>query len=83
MCTTLVECKTIITVVLMIKSGKDPHMISQDSSLFGNGWVARCSSWTWNVLVESPSWSWRFYGELFSWSWRLIVIYLVGAGVSL
>jgi hypothetical protein len=28
MCTTSVECKTIITVVLMVMSGMDPHMIS-------------------------------------------------------
>jgi hypothetical protein len=33
-CTTSVECKTIITVVLMVMSVMDPHMIS------GNlGWV--------------------------------------------
>jgi hypothetical protein len=28
MCTTSVECKTIITVMLMVMSGMDPHMIS-------------------------------------------------------
>jgi hypothetical protein len=28
MCTTSVECKTIITVVLTVNSGMDPHMIS-------------------------------------------------------
>jgi hypothetical protein len=28
MCTTSAECKTIITVVLMVMSGTDPHMIS-------------------------------------------------------
>jgi hypothetical protein len=28
MCTTSAECKTIITVVLMVMSGMDPHMIS-------------------------------------------------------
>jgi hypothetical protein len=34
MCTTSVECKTVITVVFMAMSGMDPHMIS------GNlGWV--------------------------------------------
>jgi hypothetical protein len=33
-CTTSAECKTIITIVLMVMSGMDPHMIS------GNlGWV--------------------------------------------
>jgi hypothetical protein len=34
MCTTSIECKTVITVVLMVISGMDPHMIS------GNlGWI--------------------------------------------
>jgi hypothetical protein len=28
MCTTSAECKTIITAVLMVLSGMDPHMIS-------------------------------------------------------
>jgi hypothetical protein len=28
MCTTSVECKTILIVMLMIMSGMDPHMIS-------------------------------------------------------
>jgi hypothetical protein len=28
MCTTSVECKTVITVVLIVMSGMDPHMIS-------------------------------------------------------
>jgi hypothetical protein len=33
-CTTFIECKTIITIVLMVMSGMDPHIIS------GNlGWV--------------------------------------------
>jgi hypothetical protein len=27
-CTTSTECKTIITTMLMVKSGMDPHMIS-------------------------------------------------------
>jgi hypothetical protein len=29
MCTTSAECKTIITVVLTVMSGMDPHMISR------------------------------------------------------
>jgi hypothetical protein len=29
MCTTSVECKTIITAALMVMSGMDPHMISE------------------------------------------------------
>jgi hypothetical protein len=28
MCTTSAECKTVITTVLMVLSGMDPHMIS-------------------------------------------------------
>jgi hypothetical protein len=28
MCTTSTKCKTVITVVLMVMSGMDPHMIS-------------------------------------------------------
>jgi hypothetical protein len=28
-CTTFAECKTVITVVLMVTSGMDPHMISR------------------------------------------------------
>jgi hypothetical protein len=31
MCTASAECKTILTVVLTVKSGMDPHMISEDS----------------------------------------------------
>jgi hypothetical protein len=34
MCTTSVECKTVITVVLTVTSGMDPHMISVNL-----GWV--------------------------------------------
>jgi hypothetical protein len=30
-CTTSAECKTVITVVLTVMSGMDPHMISHDS----------------------------------------------------
>jgi hypothetical protein len=35
MCTTSVECKTVITVVLMVMSGMDPHMISGTQVGFG------------------------------------------------
>jgi hypothetical protein len=28
MCTTSVECKTVVTAALMVMSGMDPHMIS-------------------------------------------------------
>jgi hypothetical protein len=39
MCTTFVECKFVMTAVLMVKSGMDPHMISRDSCWFKNGCV--------------------------------------------
>jgi hypothetical protein len=35
MCTTSVKCKTVITTVLMVKSGMDPHMISRDIGCLG------------------------------------------------
>jgi hypothetical protein len=35
-CTTSAECKTVITVVLMVMSGMDPHMISGNLGM-GNG----------------------------------------------
>jgi hypothetical protein len=40
MCTTSVECKTVITAVLTVMSGMDPHMIS---------WNLR---WVWLVLSK-------------------------------
>jgi hypothetical protein len=40
MCTTSVECKIVITVVLTVMSGMDPHMIS---------WNLR---WVWLVLSK-------------------------------
>jgi hypothetical protein len=38
MCTTSAECKTVITVVLMVMSGIDPHMISGNIRM-GNGHI--------------------------------------------
>jgi hypothetical protein len=35
-CTTSAECKTVITVVLTVMSGMDPHMISGNTGI-GNG----------------------------------------------
>jgi hypothetical protein len=35
-CTTSAECKTVITVVLMVMSGMDPHMI-RENTWMGNG----------------------------------------------
>jgi hypothetical protein len=29
MCTTFAECKTVITIMLTVMSGMDPHMISE------------------------------------------------------
>jgi hypothetical protein len=34
MCTTSVECETVITAVLMVMSGMDPHMISGNPRSF-------------------------------------------------
>jgi hypothetical protein len=44
MSTTSVECKTIITVMLTVKTGMDPHMISRDVGWFENSSVVRISS---------------------------------------
>jgi hypothetical protein len=74
MCTTFAKCKTVMIAVLTVKSRMDPHMISRDSGWFRNGWVVRCSSWSWNILVELSSWIQRFCGELSSWSWRLVEV---------
>jgi hypothetical protein len=39
-CTTSVECKTVITVVLAVMSGMDPHMISGNTRFwFGLVWL--------------------------------------------
>jgi hypothetical protein len=40
-CTTSAECKTVITVVLTVMSGVDPHMISGNTrfGLVWLGWV--------------------------------------------
>jgi hypothetical protein len=43
-CTTSAECKTVITAVLTVMSGMDPHMISGNP---GFGWVG---------LVGLPKW---------------------------
>jgi hypothetical protein len=47
MCTTSVECKTVITAVLMVMSGMDPRMN------YGNlGWVFSVKSWLDCVEVD-------------------------------
>jgi hypothetical protein len=44
-CTTSVECKTIITAVLMVMSGMDPHMFSGSPGMgFGQVLVGLCRS---------------------------------------
>jgi hypothetical protein len=37
-CTTSAECKTVITAVLMVLSGMDPHMISGNPGFGWFGW---------------------------------------------
>jgi hypothetical protein len=37
-CTTSVECKTVITAVLMVMSGMDPHMITWNLKWVGFVW---------------------------------------------
>jgi hypothetical protein len=39
MCTTSAECKTIITAVLTVMSGMDPHMIRWDLRWVGLVWL--------------------------------------------
>jgi hypothetical protein len=40
-CTPSAECKTVITALLMVMSGMDPHMISWNLSLVGLVWFGR------------------------------------------
>jgi hypothetical protein len=47
MCTTSAECKIVITVVLTVMSGMDPHMISGNS---GFGWVGLLGLSKWIIL---------------------------------
>jgi hypothetical protein len=46
-CTTSAECKTVITAVLMVMSGMDPHMFSRNL-----GWVFFVKSWLGCVEVD-------------------------------
>jgi hypothetical protein len=58
MCTTSVECKTVITAVLTIMSGMDPHMISGNLGwVLVKSWVGLCRSGFTRLLVghgETP-----------------------------
>jgi hypothetical protein len=48
-CTTSVECKTVITAVLTVMSGMDPHMISGSP---GFGWFGLVGWVCWFVKVD-------------------------------
>jgi hypothetical protein len=39
-CTTSAECKTVITAVLTVMSGMDPHMISRTWDWFRLVWIS-------------------------------------------
>jgi hypothetical protein len=47
MCTTFAECKTVITVVLTVMSGMDPHMFSWNLRL---GWFGLVGLSKWILL---------------------------------
>jgi hypothetical protein len=86
MYTTSAEYKTVMTDMLTVKSGMDPHMISRDFGWFGNGFdcvvvtkvrfswswsfFLGLSSGSWMVLVVLTTWSWMFFVALSSWSCR-------------
>jgi hypothetical protein len=52
-CTTSAECKTIITAVLTVMSGMDPHMISGTWDWFGLVWFGLAESSMVSPLVKS------------------------------
>jgi hypothetical protein len=72
-CTTSAECKTIITVVLTVMSGMDPHMISGNLGwvLLSFGWVV--SKW---VLLGCGSVTVRLCDAIEASSLRSRVCYL-------
>jgi hypothetical protein len=73
MCTTSVVCKTIITVMLTVMSGMDPHMISGNLGwvLLSLGWVV--SKW---VLLGCESVTVRLRDAIEASSLRSRVRYL-------
>jgi hypothetical protein len=74
MCTTSVECKTVITAVLMVTSGMDPHMISGNLGwvfLSSLGWVV--SKW---ILLGCGSVTVRLHDAIKASSLRSRVCYL-------
>jgi hypothetical protein len=48
-CTTSAECKTVITAVLTVMSGMDPHMISGNPE-FGLSWFSLVGLSNWILL---------------------------------
>jgi hypothetical protein len=48
-CTTSAECKTVITAVLTVMSGMDPHMISGNIGM-GNGHILGWDMSKWNFI---------------------------------
>jgi hypothetical protein len=52
-CTTSAECKTVITAVLTVMSGMDPHMISGTWDWFGLVWFGLAESSMVSPLVKS------------------------------
>jgi hypothetical protein len=50
MCTTSAECKTVITAVLTVMSGMDPHMISWNPRLGQFGWFGLVGLSKWILL---------------------------------
>jgi hypothetical protein len=51
-CTTSVECKTVITVMLTVMSGMDPHMIIENL-----GWVWLSFGWVMSKWALLGYWS--------------------------
>jgi hypothetical protein len=59
MCTTSAECKTVITAVLTVMSGMDPHMISWNLRWDGFGFI-----WFGLVWLVLSKWVSLGYGSV-------------------
>jgi hypothetical protein len=58
-CTTSAECKTVITVVLTVMSGMDPHMISGNLRMvMVKAWVGLCQSGFIRLWVDHGETPW-------------------------
>jgi hypothetical protein len=67
MCTTSVECKSVITVMLTVMSGMDPHMISRTRvGLVESGMVSLVD------YVDPPQWTLRCDRGLVWKHWSLL-----------